>query len=68
MAGKKETTKEQMKVYKGVAKQSIKYAGKFLNKGDKFIIAEKDIEELGQYADVEEVIIDEKEEGLKEGE
>lgn len=41
--------------YKGIAKKFIKYDGKFLNAGEKFDIEEKDVEELKQYADIEEI-------------
>ncbi len=43
------------KQYKGTARQCIKYSGQFLNIGDKFYIAEKDVEELKRYADIEEI-------------
>ncbi|WP_252224298.1 MULTISPECIES: hypothetical protein [unclassified Clostridium] len=55
MAKRNENTETvEEKQYKGTAKQCIKYAGQFLNIGDKFDIAEKDVEELKQYADIEE--------------
>lgn len=44
--------------YKGIAKKFIKYDGKFLNVGEKFDIEEKDIEELKQYADIEEIKVE----------
>ncbi|MGN2339433.1 hypothetical protein ACTFIN_15120 [Clostridium cagae] len=56
MAKRNENTETvEEKQYKGTAKQCIKYAGQFLNIGDKFDIAEKDVEELKQYADIEEI-------------
>lgn len=72
------TEVKKVKQYKGTAKQCIKYAGEYLNIGDKFDIKEKDIEELKQYADIEAIEIEvlpesdsEKDgdgEGKKEGE
>lgn len=73
MASKKEAPK--IKQYKGIAKQYIKYGGKYLAVGDEFDIAEKDIEELEKYADIKEIEVevtpendDGKGEGKKEGE
>lgn len=74
MAGKKETPKT--KQYKGTAKQYIKYSGKYLVVGEKFDVAEKDVKELEQYADIEEIEVEAapkddnngKGEGQKEGE
>lgn len=78
MAKKADNTEEVKKIkqYKGTAKQYIKYGGKYLAVGDKFDIEEKDVEELKQYADVEEIEVevdhkddnDGKGEGQKEGE
>jgi len=76
-APKTENTKEvnKIKKYNGTAKQFIKYAGQFIKVGEKFDIEEKDIEELGQYADIEETEVEatsyddgEDGEGKKEGE
>ena len=57
---KSDNTEEVKKIkqYKGTAKQFIKYAGRFLNVGDKFDVAEKDVEELGQYAYIEVIEIE----------
>lgn len=67
---------KKIKQYKGTAKQYIKYGGKHLAIGEEFDVAKKDVEELSQYADVEEIEVevtpendgDEKGEGQKEGE
>lgn len=56
---KKENTETpKIKQYKGTTKQFIKYGGQFLNVGDKFDIDEKDVEELRQYAEIEEIEIE----------
>lgn len=49
---------KKIKQYKGTAKQFIKYAGQFIKVGEKFDIEEKDVEELGQYADIEVIEIE----------
>lgn len=54
----KNTEVEKAKQYKGVAKQSIKYGGRYLNYGDNFDIEEKDVEELKQYADIEKIEVE----------
>lgn len=55
MAKGKNVEVEERKQYKGIAKRHIKYDGKYIVIGEKFDIAEKDVEELKQYADVEEI-------------
>lgn len=55
MAKGKNTEVEETKQYKGTAKRHIKYDGKYIVIGEKFDIAEKDVEELRQYAYIEEV-------------
>ncbi|MDU1116445.1 MULTISPECIES: hypothetical protein [Clostridium] len=43
-----------VKKYIGTANKFLKYGGKFINKDEKFEIAEKDVAELKQYAEIEE--------------
>lgn len=63
-------TKEvkKIKVYKGTAKKQIKYAGQFIKAGDEFDIAAKDIKELKQYAEIEEVELEPDNNGAEDGE
>lgn len=42
------------KEFKAVARQQIKYGGEYIQKGQEFKVNEKDVEELKQYADIEE--------------
>lgn len=59
---------QNVKQYKGIAKQCIKYAGEFIKAGCEFNVAEKDVEELKQYAEIEEVELEPDNNGAEDGE
>lgn len=60
---------KKIKKYKGTAKQHIKYGGRYIIPREKFDIEEKDVEELGQYADIEviEIEVTLEDDGKKDG-
>lgn len=52
MAAKKQPT--TIKKFTGKANKFIKYNGKYIKAGEEFEVAEKDVEELKQHAQIEE--------------
>lgn len=49
-----ETSNDELNVYKAIARQHIKYEGKPIKAGEVFEIKESDLDELRQYAELEE--------------